>query len=426
MQSFKDNPGRNRRHSLWYERILFSRSVNLLLGVVLCVILPFWFFRDSFATSPQSATFITLFLCAAALLATVSVVRQIASYPGARSYFYILPVALVSFGLAYLVAYVVNLPVLESVVIVSLVCSIIYCFAGSYVGIKYQSRKLAVVPFGRISEFCVSSDIDWRFLETPDLHSMRVDGVVADLRAEIPDEWQKFLAECAIHRIPVYNARQIHESVTGRVHLDHMYENKFGSLLPREDYELLKRVFDVIAVLLVLPAVIPVMLVTAWLIRRDDPGPVFFNQIRMGFKCKPFKVYKFRSMYVNPGTTFTAEGEDPRITRIGKVIRKYRIDELPQLFNVLQGNMSLIGPRPESLSLAEWYEKDVPFFHYRHVVRPGISGWAQVEQGYAAEVEGMTKKLEYDFYYIKHFSFWLDILIVARTIKTMLTGFGAR
>ena len=88
--------------------------------------------------------------------------------------------------------------------------------------------------------------------------------------------------------------------------------------------------------------------------------------------------------------------------------------------------MSLIGPRPESMDLAHWYQKDVPFFHYRHVVRPGISGWAQVEQGYAAEVDGMNQKLEYDFYYIKNISFWLDLLIVMRTIRTVLTGFGSR
>ena len=120
------------------------------------------------------------------------------------------------------------------------------------------------------------------------------------------------------------------------------------------------------------------------------------------------------------------EENDPRITKVGKFIRKFRIDELPQIFNILIGQMSFIGPRPESLELSMWYELDVPFFSYRHVVRPGISGWAQVEQGYAAEVDGMNVKLEYDFYYIKHFSFWLDTLITFKTIKTILTGFGAR
>lgn len=102
------------------------------------------------------------------------------------------------------------------------------------------------------------------------------------------------------------------------------------------------------------------------------------------------------------------------------------MDVLPQLFNFLKSDMSLIVPRPESMDLADWYQQDVPFFHYRHVVRPGISDWAQVEQGYAAEVDGMNRKLEYDFYYIKNISFWLDLLIVTRTIRTVLTGFRSR
>jgi lipopolysaccharide/colanic/teichoic acid biosynthesis glycosyltransferase len=132
-------------------------------------------------------------------------------------------------------------------------------------------------------------------------------------------------------------------------------------------------------------------------------------------------------MYIDQkGSGFTKENKDPRITKVGKYIRKFRIDELPQIFNIFLGQMSFIGPRPESYELSQWYEKDVPFFAYRHVVRPGISGWAQVEQGYAAEVDGMKIKLEYDFYYIKNFSFWLDLLITFKTIKTIITGFGSR
>jgi lipopolysaccharide/colanic/teichoic acid biosynthesis glycosyltransferase len=147
----------------------------------------------------------------------------------------------------------------------------------------------------------------------------------------------------------------------------------------------------------------------------------------MGFRGVPFRVYKFRSMYIDQrGSGFTEGDDDPRITRVGRFIRKCRLDELPQLFNVIKGEMSFIGPRPESMELSEWYERDVAFFSYRHVVRPGISGWAQVEQGYAAEVDGMTTKLQYDFYYIKHFSLWLDILIAFKTLKTIVTGDGAR
>ena len=140
----------------------------------------------------------------------------------------------------------------------------------------------------------------------------------------------------------------------------------------------------------------------------------------------PFVMIKLRTMLTSSqGAAFTADG-DARVTRVGRFLRRYRIDELPQVINILRGEMSWIGPRPESIELADWYEREVPFYSYRHIVRPGITGWAQVNQGNVAEVKAATGKLRYDFYYIKYFSPWLDILVVARTIRTVLTGFGAR
>ena len=121
-----------------------------------------------------------------------------------------------------------------------------------------------------------------------------------------------------------------------------------------------------------------------------------------------------------------ASTNDMRVTRIGKFIRKTRIDELPQFFNVLKGNMSLIGPRPEQKVFVDQFEQEIPFYNYRHIVKPGITGWAQVTHGYAGDADETRVKIEHDFYYIKHISFSLDILIVFKTIKTMLTGFGAR
>jgi lipopolysaccharide/colanic/teichoic acid biosynthesis glycosyltransferase len=117
---------------------------------------------------------------------------------------------------------------------------------------------------------------------------------------------------------------------------------------------------------------------------------------------------------------------DERVTAVGRVLRKLRVDELPQIFNILKWQMSWIGPRPEAQVLSLWYTSEIPFYRYRHVVKPGISGWAQVNQGHVAQVDEVHRKLQYDFYYIKYFSPWLDVLILFRTIKTMLTGFGSR
>jgi lipopolysaccharide/colanic/teichoic acid biosynthesis glycosyltransferase len=121
----------------------------------------------------------------------------------------------------------------------------------------------------------------------------------------------------------------------------------------------------------------------------------------------------------------TREG-DARITRLGRFLRRSRIDELPQIINILMGHMSWIGPRPEAAALSQWYEGEIPFYRYRHVVVPGITGWAQVSQGHVAELDDVKTKLQYDFYYIRNFSVWLDLLIIAKTIKTMLNGFGSK
>src|SRR6201991_52914 len=147
----------------------------------------------------------------------------------------------------------------------------------------------------------------------------------------------------------------------------------------------------------------------------------------MGYRGVPFTVYKFRTMTVAQPTGETelrnaiTEAGDSRVTRIGRFLRQSRLDEVPQLMNILRGEMSWIGPRPEALVLSQWYEKELPFYRYRHIVRPGITGWAQVNQGHVADVADVLWKLQYDFYYIKYFSPWLDMLIVLRTIRTMLT-----
>ncbi len=168
--------------------------------------------------------------------------------------------------------------------------------------------------------------------------------------------------------------------------------------------------------------------VAALLIKLEDGGPVLFTQKRMGLGGEVFIDLQVRTMRDRRAelATITRRGTTRASPGSAKFLRRYRIDELPQIINILRGEMSWIGPRPESLPLSEWYEKKIPFYIYRHIVRPGISGWAQVQQGWAAELKDVTGKLHYDFFYIKHFSPWLDLLITARTIRTVFTGFGAR
>jgi lipopolysaccharide/colanic/teichoic acid biosynthesis glycosyltransferase len=226
--------------------------------------------------------------------------------------------------------------------------------------------------------------------------------------------------------LAVYHWKQVAESLSGTVDIEHLSENNLGSLLPSSVYLRFKRLVDVLVALAVLPVVLPILGLAALAIRISDGAPVLFRQERMGFRGRSFMMLKLRTMHAGgEGAAFTA-ANDPRITPAGRTLRRYRIDELPQVLNIIRGEMSWIGPRPESLKLAAWYENEVPFYSYRHIVRPGISGWAQVNQGNVAEVKAAATKLRYDFYYIKYFSPWLDALIVARTIRTVLTGFGAR
>lgn len=422
-------PKFTRRHSRLHERILLSFIFQLIAGITLITFLTmiplhgikFW---EIIEENSKNALIGVIFVFT---IITYSI-RRLLRYPGAQSSAYIFPTTAIVFGLLVVIFLFSRITYSNQVMVVGFITTLIWCYFGYFVGNRYRIVRYALVPFGEALEFTETHGALFVLLSEPDLKEQRFNAIIADLRCkELTPEWEKFLAHCTLSRIPVYHTKQIKESLTGRVKIDHLSENEFGALLPSTYYEIIKRIIDIFAVLILIPILIPFLLIVAMLIKFESKGSVLFIQNRMGFRARIFKMLKFRSMYIDKqGKGFTQKGEDPRITKVGKFIRKFRIDELPQLYNILLGQMSFIGPRPESHELSVWYEKDVPFFSYRHVVRPGISGWAQVEQGYAAEVEGMNIKLEYDFYYIKHFSFWLDILITFKTIKTILTGFGAR
>ncbi len=194
-----------------------------------------------------------------------------------------------------------------------------------------------------------------------------------------------------------------------------------------EIYMNIKRIIDLIFSVIFLPIVLFVIFIVAILIKLEDGGDVFYIQNRKGYLGNTFKMYKLRSMKEQNNSIITyTTFNDERITKVGNFIRKTRIDELPQFLNVLKGEMSLIGPRAEFVDFARQLEQEIPNYHQRYLVKPGISGWAQVMQGYATGVEESKIKLEYDLYYIRNFSFSLDVLIFFKTIKTVITGFGAR
>ena len=188
----------------------------------------------------------------------------------------------------------------------------------------------------------------------------------------------------------------------------------------------IKRIGDFIISLFLLLITLPLNIIIALLIYLEDGGPIFYSQVRTGFRGKKIIIYKFRSMIIDAEKSGPqwAKNEDKRITRIGKIIRATRIDELPQLLAVLEGTMSLIGPRPERPEIEEKFLKEIPFYKYRTILKPGISGWAQVNYPYGASLEDTINKLSFDIYYINHISFLFDLLILIKTIKTVFNAKG--
>lgn len=307
-----------------------------------------------------------------------------------------------------------------------------YFFIMHFLIQKYQTFSYAVLPFTSIEYLNKNKHIhkiQFISLKQPSLGNLKVRGIIADLHSNQLDKiWGKFLAQCALEHIPVLHIKQIQETLTGRIQIEHLSENQFGSLLPSPFYMAIKRILDIIIIAITLPFTLFLMAMVAVAIKLESKGSVIFTQKRVGLRNEDFKIYKFRSMTIdaeNDGAKF-AQNYDIRITKVGAWIRKTRIDELPQIWNVLMGDMSLIGPRPEQRAFVNQFEENIPFYIYRHIVRPGMTGWAQVMQGYASNEDDTTIKIQYDFYYIKHFSFWLDILIFLKTIRVIITGFGAK
>ena len=419
----------------FHERILFSSLTSYLLGLLLVVFLP-PFLRwgtDLFqwlAYSSSPVQFNSTLVNGLAFTALFVSVKRIGRFPGSETLAFLITAPVVCWLLGLAVLLFTRHEYSRYVLGASFVMSLVWTLGGYYLTRRYRRAKLAIVPFGRANDLLgYRGQAQISVLNAPDLAGRRYDAIVADLHAEdLPPEWERFLARCTLARIPVYHFKQVAESLTGRVKIDHLAENEFGALLPSPGYEFIKRLLDLTLVLVSLPLWLPVMLMTGLIIKLESEGSMFFIQERVGQGGSSFRVYKLRSMCKDSekhGAQF-ASANDMRVTRVGKVIRKTRIDEIPQFINVLKGEMSLIGPRPEQRVFVEQFKQEIPFYMYRHVVKPGITGWAQVVHGYAADADDTRVKIEHDFYYIKHFSFWLDMLIILKTIRTMLTGFGAR
>jgi len=240
------------------------------------------------------------------------------------------------------------------------------------------------------------------------------------------------LLECRMEGINIVELSTFFEKETGKIQLEMLNPSWiiFSDGFDRGNTRnIVKRVFDISISLLLVLLTLPILIITAILIKLESRGPIFYKQIRIGECGKPFKVYKFRSMKTDAekkGKPQWAIKNDARVTRVGKIIRLARIDELPQIINVLNGDMSFVGPRPERPYFVKKLAKEIPFYLTRHSAKPGITGWAQVRYPYGASVEDAKEKLQYDLYYAKNHTLFLDLIILLNTAQVVLFGQGAR
>lgn len=382
----------------------------------------------SYSLLPSNTVANSFWLVGVCYLVIANLLPLISKYLLVERKYYIFPVTLSVYTLAFIFILLFRVDYSRYVISFGIIISFIWFYVSAI--LRGPHKKLYISAIGNFKYESIEDhkNIKLNCLSSPYNLADIKGGLVADLHGSLTAEQEKFIADCSINNIPVFHIESIREMVYGRVQVKHLSENAIGTLQPNPLYHSFKRFWESLLILITFPITLPVMLITALLIKLESPGPAMFIQERVGQGGVVFKIYKFRSMTVKckEAEDKFASQEQARITKIGKFIRKVRIDELPQFFNVLKGEMALIGPRPEQESFVKQFEEDIPFYGYRHMVKPGITGWAQTVQGYADDTDSTRVKLSYDLYYIKHLSFWLDANIVFKTIRTMLTGFGAK
>ena len=418
------------------KSLVFSRRLSWLydgLGLILILLITLLISHEfryflPIANSEQNILIGT----AVVIISCVTIWQRQILIPGFHSLAYVIPGCTVAFSILLLFIVLMRIEYSRSTLIVGYVCSTCWLMLRAQHKVRRRDFKLLVIPFGRALDLIGLSDHSrFQLMNQPSLpNDKEFHGVVADLQTDdMPPQWNHFLAELSLYRIPVFDSAIVYENLSGRVSIDHLANNRLGMLMPSQLYLPFKYLIEMILAVLLLVLLSPLLLCIIGLIKFTSKGPVIFSQPRVGLNGKTFTMYKFRTMFVNNSHfTHSTVASDKRITSIGQYLRRFRFDELPQLWNVLCGDMSLIGPRPSVDKINQINEQSIPFYPHRHVIRPGITGWAQVSQGYALDEEpdSTREKIERDFYYIKHFSLWIDLLIVALTLFTIATSRGAR
>lgn len=426
------NPSRTVSHPLLRLRYM------LLVGFVVAILFPMLVrqITTSVALTQPTQYNTALGGCIALVLGVLSY-RRLHVFPGIAAGGYIVMSLSAMFGILAVCFFMMRIDYSRVQFLSSYVLSVCVYLAIHQKVTTHRRLRLGVVPSAGTAALPRFESVEWIALTLEALHPPAdVDAIVADLHVDHAPAWDAQITRFVLSGIPVYHLRQALEQISGRVEIHHLSENTLGSLNPNDVYLKIKALADGVIATMLLVVLSPLILLVSAAVRLDSPGPALFRQRRIGYRGQPFTVYKIRTMHMQSASDAASDDHarqaamtkagDPRITRLGGFLRRSRLDELPQLINIVKGEMSLIGPRPEAETLSKWYEKEIPFYHYRHLIKPGVTGWAQINQGHVTDVADVQEKLHLDFYYVKNFSFWLDILIAVRTSRTMMTGHGAR
>lgn len=297
----------------------------------------------------------------------------------------------------------------------------------AYANVRFQQaiyQNVAILPFDLTKSLLVENG-PARLISDPDEDLQGVEVVVIDPVEHHKGGWTKFIARCYIAGVEVMTWPRYIEIKSRRLDVSNFEVFSVCYSPSQIFYYRAKRFIDIFCVILLVPAVLPLCALTAIYIHILDGGPVLFVQVRKGFGGRSFRMFKFRTMYSGREGGATVSN-DSRILPGCKLLRSLRFDELPQLINIMLGDMTFIGPRPEAVDLARKYDREIPKYPLRLLVLPGLTGWAQVNYGYTSSTEEARTKLSFDLYYIKHLSFDLDLLIAFRTVKTVLFKQGGR
>jgi exopolysaccharide biosynthesis polyprenyl glycosylphosphotransferase len=415
-----------------FSSLRVQLSLCLVIGVALPTVIYLFGNLSLLTTNPvtRNSTLVGVFATVAGVIA----VRKLGEFPGTIGASYIFPAFAASYAVGITTILLARAPYSGALLSITFALSLGTRFAIGALEKRSENNVYYLVPGGHIDRIRRDLGVTSVTLDAPVLPTDPNAIIVADLHHDHTDEWERAFAVAALKGIGVYHYKQVWEARTGKVRIEHLSENSLGSLMPSNSYAKVKRLVDIMLTLIAIPILAVPLLATALLIRLDSPGSVFFRQERIGYRGQMFRVLKFRTMRAAERTTSDCDPvndaitkeDDARITRIGRFLRQTRIDELPQLYNILRGEMSWIGPRPEACPLSEWYEREIPFYSYRHIVRPGVTGWAQVNQGHVAGISEVHDKLRYDFYYIKNFSMWIDLVILFKTVLVVIRGIGAK